>query len=123
MFSDSFLDRVRQGDRAARNVLLGVLRPLLRGVLCRRGCHQSTSSALANACLIRTDTRFGNFRGGPVQLLAWCRMITVNLWIDHCRLRPDPSLIEDDVVDVRGPAPDDGLLREERRNRLLAALA
>jgi RNA polymerase sigma-70 factor (ECF subfamily) len=123
MFSDSFLDRVRQGDRAAREVLLSALRPLLRGVLCRRGCPESTASDLANEALLRIDTRFGSFRGGRDQLLAWCRMIAVHLWIDHCRRPPGPAPIRHDIIDARGPSPDDGLVREESRKTLLAALA
>jgi len=124
MVLQKLLECARQGDTAARNALLGSLRPFVRAVLRRAGCADADASDFANEALLKINHAFPGFRGeSSGQLKNWCRRVAVNLWIDDDR-KPRLPLVPlgDNIVDVHGWPPEGPLLDDEVTVLLTAAL-
>jgi RNA polymerase sigma-70 factor (ECF subfamily) len=123
------LERSLGGDVAARNDLLGRLRPYLktqiRAWLGPDLARQLDESSLAQESLLRMEQGWHAFRGrGVPALLCWAKRIAYNLTIDRKRRLFDGVAAGDHLQAVpdHTKPPLDALVNEEEALRLAAAL-
>jgi RNA polymerase sigma factor (sigma-70 family) len=121
---ETLLDRARSGDLAARQDLLGQVRPVIRAIARWLLHGDNEASDLAQEVLFRMDGGFASFRGRSFrQLMAWARVIGSNILIDRGR---KPRLPTEPLPPDLGASVDNGplsdLVRAEEMARLAEAL-
>lgn len=144
--SHDLIDRAQRGDQAARHLLLEHYRDELRRTVAvrldRRLAARVDASDIVQETLVEAADRLDEYlRERPIPFVAWLRQLAGERVIDAHRRhvtaqrrsvtrehrdpdRPDPQAVEPArTLFATDTSPSNHLMREERHERLRAALA